>query len=357
MSEFTPTDSQLARYLTDELSAGERVQIDTWLLADPAHREELARLQALTDRRGGKRTWNLDRAWSQVDAQLAAPGKELRFAPRGGVDEFARDGGQDTSPHGASRQRPQRPRAWWGNGLRAAAALVLVAGAGYLWRARSIPATQESDGARFATAVGEARDLMLDDSTMVTLGPASTLRVAADYGRAERAVDLIGEAWFRVRHDDARPFSVRAAGTITLDIGTEFTVRALEGDSVVRVTVLEGAATLRRASASPSRAALLRAHEVGELVATRDEVRTTTDSSATASWRTGTLTFEQATLDAIVADLRRWYRGPFEVVTAAAGSRRVSATLPTSDLPEALEILRLALGITIEQAGDTVRIR
>lgn len=349
MSRFTPTDSLLARYLTDELSVGERTLIDTWLLADPAHREELARVRALTELRGPTTPWNLDRAWSQVDAQLEQPGKVLPFAPTRGGDK------QGTGSRPA--ESPERPRAWRAMALRAAAGLVLVAGAGYLWRERSVPSINDAEGTRFSTAVGESRDLLLDDSTMVTLGPASTLRVAAGYGRNERTVDLSGEAWFRVRHDDARPFSVRAAGTITLDIGTEFTVRALEGDSIVRVNVFEGAATLRRAAASPSRAVLLRAHEVGILAANRDDVRTSTDSSTAPSWRNGALTFEQATLDDVIAELRRWYRGPFTFANAAAGTRRVSATLPTSDLPEALEILRLALGITIEQAGDTVHIR
>ena len=38
-------------------------------------------------------------------------------------------------------------------------------------------------------------------------------------------------------------------------------------------------------------------------------------------------------------------------------ARRVSATLPSRDLTEALEILRLALRIDIVQRGDTLTFR
>lgn len=348
MSQHTPSDTQLARYLADELSAEERVHVEAWLDADPAHRAELTRLRTLSTTRRPSAAWNVDRAWSQVDAKLEEPGRVLPFAT---VEREARD----ESP-AQSRPRVSRSSAWVSIGWRVAASVLLVVGAGYFWRERTAAVPGGPSDTRVATALGESRDLVLGDSTLVTLGPSSTLLVRADYGRTERSVELTGEAWFRVRHDDARPFSVRAAGTITLDIGTEFSVRALDGDSLVRVHVFEGAASLRRATASPSRAALLRTHEVGVLVANRDDVRTSIDSTG-ASWRTGSLTFEQAPLDDVIAELRRWYRGPFERANTPGGTRRVSATLPTSDLPEALEILRLALGITIEQAGDTVRIR
>lgn len=333
MTNPTPSDEQLARYLSDEMSAEERARVDAWSAADTAHHAELERLRVNWQRSGSASDsaarWNVDRAWSRVDAQLESGATVIPL-----------------------KTRP----AWHQQAIwRAAAALLLVAGAGSLWRDWFV--VTESAEQRFVTSVGTPRDIVLADSTHVTLGPSSTLRVLAAYGARERVVELVGEASFQVRHDAARPFSVRAAGTITQDIGTEFVVRAVEGDTMVRVTVYEGIASFRRDDAAVESAVTLRAHDVGVLTAGSATVRTQRDSSRQVAWRDGQLTFEAATLAEVASELRRWYPVVITMPDTLVATRHVSATLPTRDLAEALEILRLALRIDIVQRGDTVHVR
>ncbi|MCC6245827.1 MAG: FecR domain-containing protein [Gemmatimonadaceae bacterium] len=342
MSDFPPSDGQLARYLAGELPAAERARIDMWVNASPANRATIDQLRgALPSASTGSR-WDVDAAWSRAsgvinDGSAAAPAR----MPRVDVPE----------PRSSSRSA----RTWYAHPVwRAAAALVMMAGIGYLWRVREN--TSRVVETRYSTAVGRARTIVLPDSTVVALGPSSTLRMPAQYGGTTREVELTGEAWFRVTHDATRPFTVRAGNAVTQDIGTEFTVRALPDDSTVRVTVYEGAASVRHRDATVERALLLRAHEVAKVTSSGDVQRLVADSSSTVPWRNGQLTFDQATLVEVAAELRRWYPITVAPLDSALRGRRVSATLPTRDLGESLTILRLALGLTIVQRGDTVDI-
>ena len=328
MNRPIPTDEELARYLADELSVIERARIDAWASEDPAHRHELDRVRAAWNTPMSSRQWNVDRAWSRVDAQLGATAT--------------------VTPIQSARSWHQRP-VW-----RAAAAIILVAGIGYWWRPQAPLAVRDQE---FVTTIGEVRDVLLADSSRVALGPSSRLTVPASYGQDERALTLVGEAEFTVRHDEGKVFTVRASNTITRDIGTVFTIRALDRDTVVRVSVLEGSASMRAAESSVDRAVVLNAHDVGVLTRGATTVRTARDSAAAPTWRVGQLTFDGATLSDVVVELQRWYAVTVAPMDSALSARRVSATLPARDLREALDIIRLAMRIDIARRGDTLSFR
>src|SRR4029078_4850819 len=83
------------------------------------------------------------------------------------------------------------------------------------------------------TGVGERLTIRLADSSVVTIGPVSTIRYSADANA--RSVALDGIADFNVVHDATRPFRVHAKNAVVTDVGTEFVVRAYAADSGVGV--------------------------------------------------------------------------------------------------------------------------
>ena len=85
---------------------------------------------------------------------------------------------------------------------------------------------------------------MLADGSRVILGPDSRLTVPADFGSTARAVELKGDGYFDVRHDAAKPFTVRVANALVEDVGTTFTVESDAGDTT-SVSVLSGSVRLR----------------------------------------------------------------------------------------------------------------
>jgi transmembrane sensor len=321
----SPADELLARYLAGEATADERRAVEAWGASAPAHRAELDRLRAAwTPAPRPVGSWDVDQAWARVARRLDDP---------------------------AAAPLVPRRRA-----LAMAAAVVLALGAALVWRT----VREAAPAARVvATAAGELRSFDLPDGTRITLAPGSRLQVAGDYGRGLRRVDLEGEAWFEVTHDAARPFQVHAAGTVTEDLGTEFAVRALPDGSPVRVAVVSGSASLRRADRPAAEAVTLLPRDVALLPpdATVATVERGVAVAPLVAWRDGRLEFDGQTLDTVARDLSRWYGLEFRLADPALAARRLTATVHLDRLEDALDVLRLSLGVRLERRGDTVLVR
>lgn len=315
----------LARYLAGQATDAERRAVDAWAAADPAHDRELRRLQEAWHPAPPGR-WNVDAAW-------------LRVAPR----------------------LEARPRAvpLWRRPLALAAVLAVSAGAVLAWRAMRAP--DWAAPVHEITAAGERRSVSLPDGTRIVLAPESDLRVGEGYGRDERRVDLSGEAWFEVSHDASRPFRVHAAGTVTEDLGTEFSVRALPGSGRVQVALVSGSASLMREGSARARAAVLGPGDVARLFDTDSLVivqRGQRVDELTA-WRDGRLVFRDAPLGEVAGELSRWYGIPFRLEDSSVASRRLDATFQMDQLDETVSILALALSgeavVTRDSAAVVIR--
>jgi transmembrane sensor len=189
----------------------------------------------------------------------------------------------------------------------------------------------------------------------VLLGPGSELTLARRYGDGRRNVELRGQALFEVRHDERRPFHVRAGSAIISDVGTTFAVRSDAGDDV-HVVVTSGAVVLRRAGAPLDSGMLLergdrgRLRGDGQVAAERGGV--TEDDLA---WTRGRLVFNDATLDRVRADLRRWYGIELQIEDSSVSGRHLTASFAGESAQQVLDVIALALAVTIElrAGGDT----
>ena len=81
---------------------------------------------------------------------------------------------------------------------------------------------------------------MPDEST-VELAANSRIAYANNFDSAgTRDVYLSGEAFFKVTKNPCRPFRVFANEIVTKVLGTSFSVRSFEKDTVIQVTVRTG---------------------------------------------------------------------------------------------------------------------
>lgn len=243
-----------------------------------------------------------------------------------------------------------RTAAW-----RAAAAVIVVAGAALLWRYS--PASRSKVDARapqhFASAVGAMDSITLTDGTRVLLGPGSELTLAQGFGANAREVTLIGEARFDVHHDTARPFIVYTSAATFRDVGTVFSVHSDRTDGA-RIVVSEGAVAVQ-AIRRDSAVTLSR----GDRAAVAPSGVLTVERSALAAedtaWTTGRLLFRDATVGQVVADVRRWYGIDVRVDSALAG-HHVSASFDRSSAPDVGRVLAALLGGGFRQEGSTLYI-
>lgn len=203
-----------------------------------------------------------------------------------------------------------------------------------------------------ATKPGERRTVRLDDSSTITLAPATTLRIGGDPTRRE--IELVGMANFQIRHDPTRPFVVRAGDAVTTDVGTQFVVRAYPTDSSVRVAVTEGSVLVQSQRDSAS-AITLTAGEVAQ-VRGGSTRRMAASAPLYATWIDNGLSFENATLAEAATDLGRWFDAEIRV-PASLGPRRVSAIYNDPTLNGVLDALAATVGFTYTREGRVITIR
>ena len=165
----------------------------------------------------------------------------LTISEKAGTVEF-----KDASPsrHTISISK----RRWW---YAAAAVLVGVVGiSGYIiWQKQDKGTEQFAYRAvtpskhliESVNTSGKTIRLKLPDESIVELAPDSRIGYPNDFDSSNtRDVYLSGEAFFKVTKNPARPFRVFANEIVTKVLGTNFSVRSFEKDTIIQVTVRTG---------------------------------------------------------------------------------------------------------------------
>lgn len=175
-------------------------------------------------------------------------------------------------------------------------------------------------GQEYSTRVGEVRTFALADGSQVTLSGLSRVRVKLGEDRREVTLQA-GEAFFDVRHDGQRPFSVSAGDARATVLGTRFDVAL--ADARTELSVEQG--LVRFGAYDQDRNAVLvpadhgAALDAGQLEAVRK-----LDGAPVAAWRDGWLEAEDMPLWRLVSQLQRWTDRPIRIADRALGDKRVA---------------------------------
>ncbi|WP_343704494.1 FecR domain-containing protein [Chitinophaga sp.] len=223
------TQELLNKYFKGECTAAEEALVARWL--QQADLPELRKhMEAGWEQEGGLP------AGEALKQQLAADLRRQLYPPQ--------------------QKRPVY-KIWLRLAIPAAAALLALL---WYWTG-SLPRPQENSLSAMRptwdtvvnTTTGK-RHFTLPDSTRVWLSPASRLihSIAAE----KRLVQLIGQAFFEVAPDAARPFSVLTGNVETQVLGTAFNIEAYQGERSIRVSLVSGKVALFRKNAPPGAAPL-----------------------------------------------------------------------------------------------------
>lgn len=263
-----------------------------------------------------------------------------------------------TRPSESALRRFRRPLI----ALAAAASLAMLA---FIAQDRyQVFSTQEviSEGT-FTTRTGEHLELTLADGSRVTLGGQSTL--AIDFQPRVRRIRLdAGEAFFSVRKDPSRPFTVFALDGAITAVGTAFNVRAVEDR--VTVTVTDG-------NVRVDEIALAEYEKADEALLARGEQLTYrpdkileksfeitpirhVDPEESARWRAGWLVYRDEPLRYVIADVGRYTDLDLDVEDSAA-DLEFSGAVFKDRIAEWLAALPEVARVTVERSGTRVTIR
>jgi len=343
----------LARFLAGESSPEEERRIRAELAASAERAALVNSLDAAVARPD-----ETPLSAREVDSALASV--MARREPRAGRARGTSPDVIPLAPRPSAQLRQLRSR-WRLAGLRAAAAVVLVAGVSVLWRASrpsqpTAPVGQAASISRvYQTRVGQIDTVKLADGSTVVLGPSSRLALGSGFGDKAREIGFEGQAYFDVMHDDARPFVVRTTAAVLRDIGTTFSVRS---DSVgrTRVAVTSGAVDMvatRGAAAEPT---VLHAGDRAEVSGESMRVERGAVTESELSWTRGVLEFHDAPLAAVAQELRRWYGVELVVTDSTIASRRLTATFERATPDDVGRVLAAVLGGSVTRTGDTLRL-
>lgn len=299
--------------------ADERV-LNAWLEASPQHR--------------------------QIYDSMALTAHDLHQIP------LAQEGAWRPPAAAPARPRPLATanrwnrRAWLSSALAACA--VLAVGAGYGWqRWLDLPSYEIA----VATAPGEVRVLDLPDGSSVTLNRSSKLTVR--YSERRRALALeSGEAFFKVAHDAARPFTVDSGASQVKVLGTVFNVRAASPQTVVKV--LEGRVEVRpdRDAVRPQVHVLNPGNGLSIDPASGRARLLAVAVESVGDWRSGHLHFSSTPLSEVASELQRYLGQPVVIDDAALAAQPISGLAATSNPRAFLQALPAALPVRVRQLAD-----
>jgi transmembrane sensor len=271
----------IARADAGTLTEDGRRDRDVWLASDARHMTAHLRMLA---------------AWDIAD--MLAPGT---------VQESPQTASASASPSPSTSLLSGKPRTLvpWLTGAGMAAVLAIVI-------------TMAPGNSRYRAEFGKQAAVDLPDGSRAELN--SEAEVSSRFDRHTRTLELLkGEAFFRVKHNPAVPFTVTAGSYRVIAVGTAFSMRRYAEKLVV--TVEQG--TVRIEQLQGAGAKLAHAGTVSDADTRGVTIATVGNERVrqALAWRDGLLSFNQRTLSEISAEFNRYNKRKFYVAGTVAERR------------------------------------
>jgi len=155
------------------------------------------------------------------------------------------------------------------------------------------------------TPRGGEYQLNLPDGTKVWLNASSSITYPINFAKDRREVQIEGEAYFHVRKDLKRPFTVHAEKTAITVLGTQFNVSAYPEQKNIKTTLVEGSVELQRGSL------VRKLHPGEEANSTKGELEQikihTVDVEEAIAWKNGYFYFHNENIKEAMEKIARWY--------------------------------------------------
>ena len=206
---------------------------------------------------------------------------------------------------------------------------------------------------------GVKKQFLLPDSSTVYLNSGSSITIASNFGVNKRAVTLTGEAFFMVRHNKYKPFSINTGKLQITDIGTSFDVKAYPEEKQVRVAVATGEVKVEKRTAA-NKAEVFAASMIRNQQLVYDEVTNTHKLSAVksesiAAWHVNQLRFDNASFENIALQLERWYNVTVKLDNAQK-EKRYTVSFGNEPVNNVLAVLAKLSGATYQINDKTISI-
>jgi len=167
-----------------------------------------------------------------------------------------------------------------------------------------------------STPKGRQFRVLLPDGTVAWLNAASSIRFPTRFTKDVRRVEITGEVYFEaatvIRNGKKIPFIVNADNRFDVEVlGTHFNVNAYADEPALNTTLLEGKVAITTdIKGEKKRIVLLPGQEASLTMragSIEKAVTRTADIDKAMAWKNGVFDFEDARIDEVMRQLKRWY--------------------------------------------------
>lgn len=152
------------------------------------------------------------------------------------------------------------------------------------------------------TPKGGQYQVVLPDGSKVWLNAFSSIKFPLSFAATkERRVELKGEAYFEVVHDEKLPFKVQTEMQEVEDLGTHFNINAYADEASTKTSLLEGKVRVT----AGSRSTLLVPGQQATL--TNDFKISKVNTEEVIAWKNGYFNFDDERLENVMKSIARWY--------------------------------------------------
>ncbi len=196
------------------------------------------------------------------------------------------------------------------------------------------------------------KTIQLTDGSVVFLNGNSKLTYPDKFSGKMRVVKLQGEAFFKIKKDNGRPFVVKTQDAQIQVFGTSFNVNAPEGQSRVEVLVKTGVVGLSTRK-SPDNQLILHPGEFG-LLKNNKTRKIPVPNINYLSWQTKIFRFRQENLVTVVGVLGHAYAKDIELSVDSLKQLQLTSTYENVDIDTILESICLTFHLKQEKSGNKI---
>jgi transmembrane sensor len=194
------------------------------------------------------------------------------------------------------------------------------------------------------SSVDAITKVSLPDGSNIWLNHNSSLRYPSVFGDNSRNVELKGEGYFEVAHNERKPFIV-TAGTIQIEaVGTTFNVMAYPEEDRVETSLIDGRVELHRTGSNGKIIHMLemKPNDLAVFQKANNEITNIKiDDDRYFSWKNGKLVFNGTPMDEVARKLGRWFNVDIQINDPKLLKLTYTATFVQESLPQVLELISL----------------
>ncbi len=202
----------------------------------------------------------------------------------------------------------------------------------------------------YVSGKGERTKLELPDGSWVYLNSKSKISYPEKFSKKERKVELSGEAFFEVVHDEKHPFVVQTGEISTTVLGTTFNVSTQQ--DFVTVTLETGKVKIN--GIKNSKGIYLNPGEQFRFNIQNGKYRKAeVNTSLFTDWRNGILQFNEISFGDAIHQLENWYNIQIQCDSKELLHRNIRGKYMNEDFKTVMEDLEFMFEFNYEFLNDS----